>query len=320
MRVMNAVETAEALPYPALIEALRDMFRSGCEMPLRHHHTVAVPGEPDATLLLMPAWVPGRYMGVKLVSVFPGNVTRGLPSISGQYMLSDATTGAGLALLDGAVLTARRTAAASALAADYLARRDAGHLVIVGTGSLSRALAEAHSQVRPIRKVTVWGRRAEAAEAVAADLRATLGCEALATTDLEGAVRRADIVSAATMSQTPLVLGEWLAEGCHVDLVGAYKPTMRESDDTAIRRARVHVDTRAGAMKEGGDIALPLASGVLSAEAIAGDLYDLTRGLAPGRQTAAEITLFKSVGAALEDLAGAILAFEASTAAKAQTQ
>lgn len=310
MRVMNDIETAAALPYKALVEALREMFRAGCEMPVRHHHTMGVPGEPDATLLLMPAWTPGQYLGVKLVTVMPGNATRGLPSISGQYILSDARTGAALALIDGAVLTARRTAAASALAADYLARKDAGHLVIAGTGSLSRPLAEAHCALRPIRKVTIWGRRLAAAEEVAADLQADLGVEVVAAADLEAAVRTADIVSAATMSQTPLILGDWLPEGCHVDLVGAYKPTMRESDDAAIRRARVYVDTRAGAMKEGGDIVIPLQSGALTPEAIAGDLYDLTRGTALGRTSDTEITLFKSVGAALEDLAGAVLAYE----------
>lgn len=310
MRVMNDIETAAALPYKALVEALRAMFKAGCEMPVRHHHTMGVPDEADATLLLMPAWTPGQYLGVKLVTVVPGNAARGLPSISGQYILSDARTGAGLALIDGAVLTGRRTAAASALAADYLARKDAGHLVIAGTGSLSRPLAEAHCAMRPIRKVTIWGRRLTAAEDVAADLRACLDVEVVAAADLEAAVRTADIVSAATMSQTPIILGDWLPEGCHVDLVGAYKPTMRESDDSAIRRARVYVDTRAGAMKEGGDIVIPLQSGVLTAEAIAGDLYDLTRGTAPGRRSDTEITLFKSVGAALEDLAGAILAYE----------
>ncbi|WP_439528585.1 ornithine cyclodeaminase family protein [Pannonibacter sp.] len=310
MRVMNDIETAAALPYKALVEALREMFRAGCEMPVRHHHTMGVPGEPDATLLLMPAWTPGQYLGVKLVTVMPGNATRGLPSISGQYILSDARTGAALALIDGAVLTARRTAAASVLAADYLARKDAGHLVIAGTGSLSRPLAEAHCALRPIRKVTIWGRRLAAAEEVAADLQADLGVEVVAAADLEAAVRTADIVSAATMSQTPLILGDWLPEGCHVDLVGAYKPTMRESDDAAIRRARVYVDTRAGAMKEGGDIVIPLQSGALTPEAIAGDLYDLTRGTALGRTSDTEITLFKSVGAALEDLAGAVLAYE----------
>ncbi|MFN4008453.1 MAG: ornithine cyclodeaminase family protein [Pannonibacter sp.] len=310
MRVMNDIETAAALPYKALVEALREMFRAGCEMPVRHHHTLGVPGEPDATLLLMPAWTPGQYLGVKLVTVMPGNATRGLPSISGQYILSDARTGAALALIDGAVLTARRTAAASALAADYLARKDAGHLVIAGTGSLSRPLAEAHCALRPIRKVTIWGRRLAAAEEVVADLQADLGVEVVAAADLEAAVRTADIVSAATMSQTPLILGDWLPEGCHVDLVGAYKPTMRESDDAAIRRARVYVDTRAGAMKEGGDIVIPLQSGALTPEAIAGDLYDLTRGTALGRTSDTEITLFKSVGAALEDLAGAVLAYE----------
>jgi ornithine cyclodeaminase len=286
------------------------MFRDGCEMPVRHHHDFKVPGEADGTLLLMPAWVPGRYLGVKLATVIPGNGARGLPAVMASYMLSDATTGEMLALVDGGELTARRTAAASALAADYLARPGARHLVIVGTGRLSTNLAAAHAAVRPLSRISVWGRDPEKAAAVAEKISEELDILTRPVEDLKSAVATADIVSCATLSEAPVVLGEWLPKGCHLDLVGAFKPSMRESDDEAISRARVFVDTLAGATKEGGDIVQALESGVLSEEKIEGDLFDLTGGRLAVLRDDDDITLFKSVGAALEDLAGAILAYE----------
>jgi len=317
MRYLDAAATAAALPWRPLVEALRAMFAAGCEMPVRHHHTVAVPGEPDATLLLMPAWVPGRYEGVKVANVFPGNGARGRPTISASYLLSDGRTGELLAILEGGVLTARRTAAASALAADDLARPDARHLVLIGTGRIARALIEAHAAVRPIERVTVWGRDPAKAEALAGEARA-LGFEAAAAgADPAPAVGEADIVSCATLSDRPVVAGAWLPAGCHLDLVGGFRPHMREADDEAVRRASVFVDTRAGAMAEAGDIVVPLETGVLTPGGIRGDLHDLARGDRPGRRSADEITLFKSVGAALEDLAAAVLAYEASTATSA---
>lgn len=313
MLTLTAEETRAVLPYDRLIEALREMFRTGCVMPLRHHHDMEVPGEPSATLLLMPAWVPGAYSGVKIVNVTPGNSARGLPAIAAQYLLSDGRTGEMVALVDGGELTARRTAAASALAADYLARKDASHLVIAGTGRVAVNLAAAHKAVRPISRVSVWGRSLEKAQAAADEIAAACGMEAAAVADLEMAVRAADIVSAATLSQTPLILGEWLQPGTHVDLIGAFKPGMRESDDEAVRRCSVFADTREGAGTEGGDLAQPLKSGVLQPEDILADLYDLCRNSHPGRRSDSEMTLFKSVGAALEDLAGAVLAYETAS-------
>lgn len=310
MLLLSQDETREALPFPELIDALAEMFRKGCEMPVRHHHDMKVPGEPEATMLLMPAWVPGEYAGVKIVNVAPGNAARGEPAISAEYLLSDARTGKMLALIDGGELTARRTAAASALAARYLARKEAEHLLIVGTGRLSLCLIEAHMAVRPIGKVSVWGRSMEKAAAIAATASDRFGVNAAAAANLDEAVGLADIVSAATLSNDPLIKGALLKPGAHVDLVGAFKPSMRESDDDAIRCSSVFVDTRDGCTKEGGDIVQPLTSGVLKMEDIKADLYDLTRGKHPGRGSDDEITLFKSVGAALEDLAGAILAYQ----------
>lgn len=309
MLLLDQAQTREALLMAALIEALRDMFREGCEMPVRHHHQVGVPGEPEGTLLLMPAWQAGGCLGVKIATVFPGNSARGRAAVSASYVLSSATTGETLAMIDGGELTARRTAAASALAASYLARDDASHLLVIGTGRLALNLVEAHASVRPITKVTVWGRDSEKAAKIAAGA-ASMGFAADVAGDLAQAVAAADIVSCATLSADPLVHGEWLKPGSHLDLIGAFRPDMRESDDEAMERASVFVDTRAGAMKEAGDIVLAMRSGALTHDDILAELSQLCRGEHKGRAAANEITLFKSVGAALEDLAGAILAWK----------
>ncbi len=215
-------------------------------------------------------------------------------------------TGEPLAVIDGTALTVWRTACASALAASYLAREDASHLVMIGAGALAPHLVRAHAAVRPIKRVTIWNRTHGNAVKLAFGL-AVGGIEPEIADDLEAAVAEADIVSCATLSATPLVHGKWLKKGAHLDLVGAYTPKMREADDDAVKRARVYVDTRAGAPKEAGDIAIPLKKGVLKASGIRGDLYELCRGKAKGRAKPTDITLFKSVGASVEDLAAAML-------------
>jgi len=310
MLVLNEAETRTALPFADLIDALRHMFANGCEMPVRHHHDVNVPGEAAATLLLMPAWQPGTYIGVKMVSVFPGNTGRGLPAIHGSYLLSSGKTGQLLAIIDGAELTARRTAAASALAADYLAVKDARRLLMVGAGRLSQNLIEAHASIRPVAEVAIWARDPRKAALTAAQLDLP-GVTVSVVTDLEAATRAADIISCATLSSEPLIRGDWLKPGSHLDLVGAFKPSMRETDDAAVVRAEIFVDTRDGALSEGGDLVQPIKSGIITPASVHADLADLAKGLHAGRGSDQAITLFKSVGAASEDLAGAILAYEA---------
>lgn len=313
MRILAADELSARLDYPSLVERIDEAFRAGVTVPVRHHHAVPVPGEAEATLLLMPAWIEGRYLGVKIATVFPGNGARGLPAVMASYVLMDGRTGETLALLDGPELTARRTAAASALASRYLSRPDASRLLVVGTGVMAPQLARAHAAVRPIRELRVWGRRREKAEALARTLAgepAFKDCSVAAAPLLEPAVAAADIVSCATLSREPLVLGRWLRPGQHLDLVGAYTPAMRETDDEALKRARLFVDTRAGALKEGGDVVQAIASGAIDAQRVEADLFDLARGAKPGRRSRDEITLFKSTGTALEDLAAAVLAYE----------
>lgn len=313
MLVLNEEETRNALDWTPLIGTIETMFRTGCVMPVRHHHDVDVPGENNATLLIMPAWVPGSYIGVKILSVFPDNHLRSLPAIFGTYLLSSGKTGEMLAAIEGGELTARRTAATSALAGKYLARVDAREMLVVGTGRLSLNLMQAHAVARPLKTFHIWGRNHENAEKTAAEARA-LGLNASACRDLETAARSADIISCATLSSEPLIRGAWLKPGAHLDLVGAFKPTMRESDDEAVTRASLFVDTFDGALKEGGDIVQPLTDGIITRNDIRAELANLVSGRHAGRQSDNEITLFKSVGAALEDLAGAILAYESTKA------
>jgi len=313
MIVVGEAEARAALPWKLLIAAIREAFRAEWAMPAKHQHFVEVPGEADAKLLLMPAWAVGEYIAVKVATVFPGNAARGLPGVTAAMMLLSGRTGEPLAVIDGGELTARRTAATSAMAADYLARKDSRHLVVVGTGRLAGSnLIEAHATVRPIERVTIWGRNPEKAAAVAARV-ATTGLVASATEDLATAVGEADIVTSATIVTEPVILGEWLRPGVHMDSVGSYSAESRETDDEVVRRATIFVDTRAGAPHAAGDLALPLKAGVISESDIPADLYDLTRGKHPGRTSAAEITFFKSVGAAVEDLAAARLVYETTS-------
>ena len=222
----------------------------------------------------------------------------------GVYLLQSGRTGETLAAIDGTRLTHWRTAAASALAARHLARADAKRLLIVGAGALAPFLARAHASVRGYDEIAVWNHRPEGARKLAASL-ADMGLPARPAEDLEAAVAEADVVSCATLATEPLIAGRWLKPGQHLDLVGAFNMSMREADDEALRRARIYVDTDA-ALVEGGDVAVGILGGAIDRSAVIADLPALCRG-APGRRNAQEITLFKSVGAAIEDLAAAIL-------------
>jgi len=306
MRVVSAADIDRVLTFPVLIDALADAFAGGIVAPVRHHHAIERDGA-HGTLLLMPAWTGAAstrpFMGVKVVSVFPGNAARALPSVMGTYLLMDGDTGEPEAAFDGTRLTLWRTAAASALAARYLARPDATRMVMVGAGSLAPFLIRAHLSQRPLSQVVLWNHRPEKAEALAASLRQE-GLPVTASVDLEAAVREADLVSCATLSQQALVKGEWLKPGTHLDLVGAFNLAMREVDDVALQRAWIYIDTEA-AQSEGGDVALALQSGAIAEEDVRGDLFGLC-AQPPFRDPDA-ITLFKSVGASLEDLAAAML-------------
>jgi alanine dehydrogenase len=301
LRTIDPATVNELLDTPSLVAALHAAFRDGGVTPVRHHHSIPMGARDGATLLLIPAWdteVPPRHIGVKTVTVHPEKPTRSPaephPSIQGVYLLLDGQTGAPQALIDGPALTARRTAAASALASRFLSRMDSQRLVMVGTGRVAPELIIAHCAERPISHVAVWGRDADKAEKLARRMSGQgFGIEACG--DLEAAIANADIVSCATTSRTPVFAGEWLSPGTHVDLVGGFRPDMREANDTA------------------GDIVQPLEAGLIAADDIVAELSELCRDEHIGRSSITEITMFKSVGKALEDLAAAELLIDRLT-------
>lgn len=300
MRVYTAADVAAATPYRDLIETLRRGFCEPAETPVRHHHDPA----PTTTLLLMPAWTP-KWTGLKVVTVKTDNAALGLPTVQGSYLLLDNATGAPVAMMDGTELTRRRTAAASALAADYLARPDAKTLAIFGAGALAAHFLQAHASVRPIERVLIVNRSQDKASEVARIIE-SLGFEAEVAT-AERAAKEADIISCVTSSTVALLHGAWLKPGTHIDLAGAFKPTMRETDGDVIAMSSVYVDTRDGALAEAGDLLQARDEGKFDFANIKGDLFDLCQGRVRGRQNGREITLFKSCGTAIEDLAAAVM-------------
>ena len=297
-----------ALDWQVLIDALRAAFLAGGNTPLRASYPVTAEGD---RLLLMPAW-DASSLGVKIVTVFPRNPARGLASVSALYLLMDAASGHPLALIDGEALTLRRTAAASALASLYLSRPDARTLLVVGPGRLAPHMAAAHCSVRPIERVLVWGRDRARAEAMAAALHRD-GCPAEPCAELGAGLAVADIVTCATTAREPVVRGALVRPGTHVDLVGAFTPEMRESDDALIAKSSVFVDTRAGALREAGDLVHAIDGGAIGREHVRAELAELCTGRHGGRQAAGETTVFKSVGTALEDLCAARLVYERVT-------
>lgn len=303
MNIFKTQAVEQALPWPGLIEAIEKLFLQGAEVPQRQALTIQLPGGGEGTLLLMPAWIGGDSIGVKAVTFFPGNTALGLSTISAAYLLFDGATGAIRAAMDGDAITVRRTAATSAAAAKRLIRPDARRLLVIGTGQLSANLIEAHATVHAYDHIEVYGRSPGKAQAVVAAV-GKAGITATVATDLEASVRSADVISCCTSATSPVVHGAWLKPGAHLDLVGAFKDDMRECDDETVRRAAIFVDARPGALLAG-DLSQPLRADVITETAILADFRDLVSGTHPGRRNAAEITLFKSVGNALEDLAAA---------------
>ncbi len=308
MQFFDANQVATALPWGALIEAIeRVLVADGAQAPERSVHQIAVPGESDASLLLKPGWVVGDVIAIKAVTFFPDNGARSLPTVNAGVLLFDGSDGHFLGACDGNELTTRRTAAASAVAAKRLARHDVTRLLVVGTGALSPMTAQAHAEVRDYEQIEIWGRSPAKAAAVVAQL-GELGLAAHVSEDLDASVEVADTITCVTGATTPLVKGALLQPGAHVDLIGAFTPQMRETDDDVVRRADVWVDTRADGVLAG-DLAQPIASGLFSTSEIRGDLAELIAGSCPVRSSPDQITLFKSAGTALEDVAAAKLVF-----------
>ena len=307
MLTISAKTIDQALQFPLLIDALEQAFADDLTVPPRLHYDMENPkSSRETTLLMMPAWQAGEVAGIKIVTVAPENSQKDLPSIQGTYLLLDVDTGSMIAMMDAPAITAKRTAAASALGSRFLSRENSENLLVIGTGTLSSQLIAAHASVRPIKKVKVWGRTIEKAQAVC-DLVSHLNIDCQPVTDIESNIADADIISCATLSQDPLVFGQWLKPGQHLDMVGAYRPDMREMDDECMTRGRIFVDNTSSAVRETGDIAIPLANKVITLDDIEADLFALSRKQTVITRDADDITVFKSVGHALEDLAAAKL-------------
>ncbi|GAC1334093.1 MAG: ornithine cyclodeaminase family protein [Beijerinckiaceae bacterium] len=311
MLVIGREAIDRALDFDAAILALERAFRGGMTAPPRHHHTI----DPAscATQLLMPAWTSdlparGSFLGTKIVSVFPQNAGQRLPAVHGTYVLQSGETGVPLAVLDGTRLTHWRTAAVSALAARDLGRPDARRLLVCGAGALAPMLVKAFKAVRPIEEVSVWNHRPAGAENLVETLRRG-GQGAKVADHLSSAVAAADIITCATLAREPFLRGDWLSPGTHVDLIGAFRPGMREADDCVLQRARIFIDTER-ALSEGGEVALAIACKAIGAGHVVGSLADLLGGEVRGRRDAQDITLFKSVGTAIADLAMAMLVWQ----------
>lgn len=304
MEVLDAAAVRASLDPAALVEALRHVFREGdVTVPERTLHSLG--DEPAATLLLKPAWGRDGWLGVKIATHHPDNGALGLPAIHGTYVMVEEATGQPVAVLDGTELTRWRTAAASALGADYLAPPQVDEHLLVGAGNVAAAVPTCYATVRKVGLTRVWARDATRASALVDDLVGQ-GHPAELAEDLRAAVRTADVITTATAATSPLVLGADVRPGTHVDLIGSFTPTMVEADEALITTARVVVDVPE-ARHTAGELTGPLSRGALDEDDLRDTLADLVRGRAHGRRSAEEITAFVSVGSAEEDLAAACL-------------
>lgn len=306
MKTIDDQHVVDCLDYRTLIEALRAGFARRSSPPIQMRRETGT--DADSKVLLVKAAWDEEVTVVKAVTLNANNRQSEVPYIQGLVAIFDKASGTPLGVVDAKEVTYRRTAAASALAADYLARPNAEVMTLIGTGLLAPHMALAHAATRPIRRINVFGRSEDKAEATAGTIsRSAPAVQVRAVRDLPGAVREADIVSTATSSKSPVLHGAWISEGTHVDLVGAFTPDAREADDETVAGARVFLDDRNTTVEEAGDIALPMASGTIAANDIVGDLWDLCSGRVAGRTADREVTVFKSVGTALEDLVAAKL-------------
>lgn len=306
---IGAESIAECLTYGALVSSLRLALTQRHSLPERMHYEIGKHWGIDARVLLMLAWRDDFYLGLKMVTLYPDNVSRGLPSLAGIYGLFDGRTGQPLAFMDGAELTAYRTAAASMLAAKCIAARLPKNVLVIGAGKLSSYFINAYAEIMHPKRILLWSRDPGKAEKVVEKIRLT-GTNLSVAPDFEAAVREADMISTVTSSAQPVLFGKGCKPGCHIDLVGGYRPDMREADDELMRRASIFADTYQGVLKEAGDIIQPLERGIISQDEIKADLCELVSGKIWKQTSGKDLTVFKSVGAAFEDLAAAVLVYD----------
>lgn len=297
--VLTAADAEPLLDWLGLAEALAE----GHRRPPAQIRDVLM-AEGGNRLLSRAAWIAGLGLGVKSVTVYPGNPAAGRPSVQGAMTVFDDETGAPEAVIDNALITKWKTAGDSLLGAKLLMRPGSQRLLVVGAGPVAGSLIEAYGALIPDLEATVWARRPEAAAALAARHPGVA-----VAGDLPAAVAAAEIVACATMAKTPVLRGDWLRPGQHVDLIGAFTPEMREADDAALKRGRLFVDSRATTIGHIGELAIPMAAGVITEADVLGDLHDLVAGRA-GRRSEDEITIFKNGGGAHLDLMTARMILE----------
>jgi ornithine cyclodeaminase len=314
--ILDEQDIRAVLPMPDLIEAMQGALVAYSEgrtqQPVR---TVLEVGDARSFFGLMPAFIADTpALGAKLVTVFEANVAAGLPTHLATIVLLDPRTGALRGILDGRYITEARTAAVSAVSTRLLARPGAATLAIIGTGVQARRHLEALSCVSSLHDVRIWSRSAERRERFAADMQRHTGARLMAAPSAEAAVASADLIVLASLSRTPVVRNEWIADGAHICAIGACRPDQREMDGALVARARVIVDSRKGALSESGDILLAISEGLFDVGHVAGELGEVAAGRIEGRQTPAQVTVFKSLGMAVEDIAAAHLACERAMA------
>jgi len=304
---MKAIQTA--LPYPLLVDALAQGLQQFAETPARSFFS---PNQDASCVMIMPAWRPHQMMGVKLVSVWPENNAKGESAVSAVYVLISCLDGRPLAVLDGTELTLRRTAAAAALAAKRLARENSETLAVLGTGSLSVPLVQAHTDTMRFKNVLVWGRQFYKAQLVVNQLR-ELGIEVHAMGDLHKTLAMSDVVAVATTATEPFLKAAWVRPGTHISLVGAFTPQMAEAEPGLISKSQLFADCRASVLEKGGEVFQAIEQGLILDSDIIADLAELTaQSDRSWRHDAQAITVFKSVGFALLDLIAAELVIKAS--------
>jgi ornithine cyclodeaminase/alanine dehydrogenase-like protein (mu-crystallin family) len=285
--------------YIKIITEIKNSYKKSFKVPPRVIHEIKNKINPG-NLFIMPAWERDEYIGVKVSTSFPSNTKINKPSIHGRYILFSSKTGFVLSVIDGAELTAIRTVASAALATSILSKKNASSMLIVGTGKLAAKIPFFYGSVRNIKIYYVWGRNFSKAKELCRNFKKNK-INAIPVKNIKEVSKKVDIISCVTPSKKSLVFGSYVSKGCHIDLVGAFNISMRESDDNLIKKGKVFFDNKEGGFKEAGDILIPLKKKLISKKHIKGDFYDLIQGKIKGRTSNDQVTIYKSVGDALQD-------------------
>jgi ornithine cyclodeaminase/alanine dehydrogenase-like protein (mu-crystallin family) len=285
--------------YIKIITEIKKSYKKSFKVPPRVIHEIKNKTNPG-NLFIMPAWESDEYIGVKVSTSFPSNTKINMPSIHGRYILFSSKTGFVLSVIDGAELTAIRTVASAALATSILSKKSASSMLIVGTGKLASKIPFFYGSVRNIKIFYVWGRNFSKAKELCRNFKKNK-INAIPIKNIKEVSKKVDIISCVTPSKKPLVFGRYVSKGCHIDLVGAFNISMRESDNKLIERGRVFFDNKEGGFKEAGDVLIPLKKKLISKSHIKGDFYDLIQEKVKGRTSNEQVTIYKSVGDALQD-------------------